>query len=343
MNGEKIRTGSETISVIVPVYQVEPYLRACVNSILEQTDPDFEVILVDDGSTDGSGRICDEYARRDPRITVIHKSNGGLSSARNAGIEQAHGAYLAFADSDDVITPTMLEKLRRRIRETGAELALCSIQYVDEKGENIVSGDPAREYRLPEAVWTQEEFWEQKRRHPSPAFVVAWNKLYRRELFETLRYPEGKLHEDEFVLHRIIDSCRKIADCPEPLYLYRQREKSTMTAGVSERMLDKQEALLARAEYFCKKKNDKMVQVTVLEMIDFMEWFSYESELAGKPLSSRYQMLQRELIEWTCQPGLHFSVLCRTAVFLYRHEIFPYRFLRKMYGKWVSFRKKIRS
>lgn len=330
----------EKISVIVPVYKVEPYLRQCVESIRAQTYQNLEILLVEDGSPDRCGVICEEYAAKDPRIVVIHQPNGGLSSARNTGIGQAKGAYLAFVDSDDRIAPTMLETLYRRARETGAELTLCNIRYVDECGQRILSGDPAREYRLPEAVWTQDEFWEQKRKKASPVYVVAWNKLYRRELFRAVRYPVGKLCEDEFVLHQIIDQCSRIATVPELLYDYCQRTGSIMTNKVNPRMLDKQEALLARAEYFYQKKHDSLVQTTVLEMIDLMEWFAYETKRAGNPLPELYAQRKQELLAFTRRPVCSLSPVYWGVVLSYRWGIFPYRFLRELYWWWVERRKK---
>lgn len=136
----------EQISVIIPIYNVEKYLSDCVESVLKQTYTDLEIILVDDGSQDASGQICDDYAKQDSRVQVIHKKNGGLSSARNAGIDQATGQYFFFLDSDDWIAENALELLYKEIKSTGSDLALCNMQYVDEQGKNLENQSAYRAY-----------------------------------------------------------------------------------------------------------------------------------------------------------------------------------------------------
>lgn len=336
---EKPRT--ETISVIVPIYKVEPYLRQCVDSILAQTYRDLEIILVDDGSPDNCGRICDEYAKKDPRVVVIHQKNSGLSSARNAGIKRAGGAYLNFVDSDDFLAPAMLEKLHQSLKKADAELSFCYLQYVNEAGENI-PGDRTIQH-APEigSVWSEERFWEQRRTQKLASYVGAWAKLYHRELFAAVYYPDGKLHEDEFVLHRIIGQCSRIAEVPERLYFYRQRADSiTAAEQLDPRRLDKIEAYLERCEYFRQKGSWKMLQFTLFDIIDRMEVFAYESDLAGRPLPERYAPLKEQIIAFTHRPVKIYSPVYWGVVLSYRWGIFPYRLIRTVYWGWVNFRKK---
>ena len=180
------------ISVIVPIYKVEKYLHRCIDSVLAQTFTDFELILVDDGSPDNCGKICDEYAEKDNRIHVIHKENGGLSDARNAGIDWAFAnsdsEWITFIDSDDWIHPKYLETLYNAVKETGCEISICG--YEETTGDSPKVDD----INLQAVIVSTEDFFCE---HNVNA-VVAWGKLYKKELFREIRYPVGKLHEDEF-------------------------------------------------------------------------------------------------------------------------------------------------
>ena len=183
------------VSIIVPVYQVKDYLRQCVDSILNQTFKDYELILVDDGSTDESGKICDEYSMKDPRIIVIHKTNGGLSDARNAGIEIAKGKYFSFIDSDDIVTDDFIESLYNCIEENKCKLAISNITAFYEDGtENEAFYKPVDS---PKVVVGDE-------RYKSVVRPSACNKMYARDLFDEIKYPKGKLYEDLYIYHYLL-------------------------------------------------------------------------------------------------------------------------------------------
>ena len=237
------------ISVIIPVYKVEDYLDRCVRSVQKQTLSDLEIILVDDGSPDGCGALCDRYAAEDSRIKVIHKENGGLSSARNAGLSLATGEYIAFVDSDDHIEPTMYEVLLRALEEGEADLSLCNYAFVDET--NAADG---RKPPLTDAVLDRRQVLERLGGDEAEQvyYVTAWNRLYKRSLWANLRFPEGKLHEDEFTAQQIYDRCEKVATVSQVLYRYVQRSGSIM-GSVSVRSLDGVEALCERAEFFLRE------------------------------------------------------------------------------------------
>ncbi|EOH87788.1 glycosyltransferase family 2 protein [Enterococcus pallens] len=218
------------ISIIVPVYNVEKYLHKCVDSILIQTFTDFEVILVDDGSLDNSGQICDEYAKKDDRVKVIHKKNGGLSDARNAGIDVAKGKYLGFVDSDDYIERDMYELLYENIVKEKADLSICGIYHVYE-GKN------------PEKK--QEKYMLLDRNeamllifHGNQISDHAVNKLYARSIFDTLRYPIGKYHEDSFAIVSILDNCEKIVVDTKQKYYYYHRNDSITSQKFSKKHLE---------------------------------------------------------------------------------------------------------
>ena len=217
------------LSVIVPVYNVEAYLPRCVDSILRQSYDNLEVILVDDGSRDGSGRICDEYAAGDPRVKVIHKENGGLSSARNAGLDTAAGEYLTFVDSDDWIEPDAYGPMIALLEESGAAL-VCGGRYdVDGKtGEKTLGLCPKKTERISGQEMAGRLFlWD-------GCDSSACDKLYRRRLFESFRYPEGKVCEDVCVTYRILLEAGTVVLWNRPFYNYYHRPDSITTASHSE-------------------------------------------------------------------------------------------------------------
>lgn len=233
------------ISVIVPIYRVEKYLPACIDSILNQTFTDFELILVDDGSPDRCPEICDEVARRDARVRVIHQANAGLSAARNAGIEAAHGAWLSFVDSDDFLAPDFLETLHDAAVRAGADCVLCGVQLTDEAGQKI--GQPLS---VADGVRTGRSILETLCRAPEITYLVAWNKLYRRDVFQTLRYPVGMQNEDTYLAAELFDTVQTVICVSKPMYFYRQRADSIMHTAVTTRNLDRMWAFEHCFAYF---------------------------------------------------------------------------------------------
>lgn len=218
------------ISIIVPVYKVEKYLEKCVDSILAQTFTDFELILVDDGSPDRSGAMCDEYAQKDSRVRVIHKENGGLSSARNAGIDVAKGRYLGFVDSDDYIAADMYELLYQEITQSQADLAICGIY-------DVYEGKPPKiKKKIHEVVSPEEALLLILQ--GNIISVHAYNKLYKKNLFDEIRYPIGKYHEDSFIIVDVLDKCNKVAINSSQKYYYFHREGSITTESFSEKQFE---------------------------------------------------------------------------------------------------------
>lgn len=264
---------NDLISIIVPVFNVKTYLKKCVNSILKQTYHNIEIVLVDDGSTDGSALICDEYQLKDERIRVVHQKNKGLSAARNIGIELAKGKYIAFVDSDDYIADKMIEVLYELIIENEAELAICNIECVYDSGEKKEMCSPLRNRIYLSNEWIEELFhsltWY---------YVVAWNKLYKKELWNKVRYPVGYIHEDEAVIHRILKQCKKIVTTEEKLYYYRQNPKSIMHAEQNIKHTDKYFAFADRLCYLYKDLSlDKRIFMCKIFWGNFLEeyyWFS---------------------------------------------------------------------
>lgn len=239
------------ISVIVPIYKVEKYIVDCVDSIANQTYKNLEIILVDDGSPDNCPAICDEYAEKDPRVVVIHKNNGGLSDARNVGLDRATGEYIGFVDGDDYISPNMYAVLINRLQEHGADMAICNYLCVDESHEPVAGKNCVQPLR--NECLTAEHFIEGYSGPYGWYYVVAWNKLYKKELFDQLRYPLGKQHEDEFLIHHIVYRCKIISCVEDSLYFYLQRSESIMAQQFSVKTMDIGEALMDQY-HFAKGK-----------------------------------------------------------------------------------------
>ena len=211
------------ISVIVPVYNVSPYLREALDSLIHQTWKNLEILLVDDGSTDGSGEICDEYAR-DPRVRVFHQENRGLSGARNTGLDHMTGEYVAFLDPDDAFYPEMIEKLFLALSGNHVDLVACGFDYLRTEG-SLSEAKITEQFVFPreKVLWRQDLFWAMaKDEFPT----VAWNKLYRRSLWDGLRYPEGWIYEDIRTIPQILDRCNHVAVIPQALVCRRKRKNS---------------------------------------------------------------------------------------------------------------------
>jgi glycosyltransferase involved in cell wall biosynthesis len=237
------------ISIIVPIYKVEKYLSKCIESLLVQTFKEIELILVNDGSPDSCGELCDEYAKKDNRIKVIHKKNGGISSARNAGINIATGKYIGFVDGDDYIHPNMYELLYKKAVDSSSDIVLCDYYSIEENEllENLYCN-----YEIEAQNYTNLEALEELFGEDRIKFVVPWNKLYKRSLFSNLQYEVGRIHEDEFIAHKVLYKSSKVTYLPIKLYYYFQRTNSIMRSRFNIKRLDRVYALKDRVDYFNK-------------------------------------------------------------------------------------------
>lgn len=258
------------ISVIVPVYNVCEYLERCIRSVLGQTYQDFELILVDDGSTDGSGMICDRYARENSRVFVIHQENAGLSAARNAGIEAAKGEYVAFIDSDDFIHERMLEILYANSKGYDADISVCDFWWQEESDSiSYEIGENKTEFFEGNAV--MQQLFEKEL-----VTVIACNKLYKRELFNCLRFREGKLHEDEFIIHSLLYKCGRSVYTSCKLYYYMKHNSTITTSLLNRRKLtDIIQAFSERLFFFEEKgladSHDRTFRRLISMHIDYYE------------------------------------------------------------------------
>ncbi len=237
----------ELISIIVPVYKVEPYLDKCVSSIVDQTYKNLEIILVDDGSPDNCPAMCDEWTKKDSRIKVIHKQNGGLSDARNAGMSIATGEFIGFVDSDDLIDKGFTEQLYNALKETGADISACDFREFHDDTEVSVSVNKTAQVEVSTCEEAIEDIQHNRRFR-----AVVWNKLYTRKILSGESFETGRKHEDEFFTYRLYDKASGLAYIDVPLYSYRQRPGSIMTS-FSPEYLDILDAYLERIALLRKK------------------------------------------------------------------------------------------
>lgn len=235
------------VSIIIPVYNVERYLRRCLSSVIAQSYSRLEIILIDDGSTDSSGSICEQFRDSDQRITVIHKTNGGLSSARNAGLDIHRGEYIMFVDSDDFIHPdTVSDALGAALKEE-ADIVEFGIEYVHEGQDMNWIHYELSDYSIYEGESVLENILSYKFR------IMAYGKLYRSFLFDGIRFPDGRIHEDEFTTPYIVERCRRYCRISGCYYAYLQRENSIMHTAFSPKRLDGLEAHEERFKYFSSR------------------------------------------------------------------------------------------
>lgn len=239
------------VTVIIPVYKVEKFLPDCVESVINQTYKNLEIILVDDGSPDACGSMCDNYAQIDQRIQVIHKDNGGLSDARNAGIKIASGTYLSFIDSDDFVFPEMISSFVDFAQKYNADIVSarylrcdCTDHYndfdfvQDIPHAKVISGSN----NAMEAFLSFDDIG-----------TVAWSKLYRYELFNNIRYPFGKYHEDVFTTYKLVDQCKTIVILNIPLYVYRKNDMSITSEPFSYKKFDMVQGKIEQAKFIQQK------------------------------------------------------------------------------------------
>ncbi len=256
---------NDLISVIIPIYKVEDYLRKCLDSILNQSYTNLEIILVDDGSPDSCPQICDEYAKKDPRIKVIHKKNGGLSDARNVGIESSSGKYISLIDSDDYVNKYFIETLYKHLIETQSDIAICNYQKV------FASDVIDIKNRFPDSdnfIYENDDKFSPLYTRFGTPFVVAWNKLYKAEIFKqhNIRYPLGKIHEDEFVIHELLNVAERVCFFETPLYNYVIRDGSIMSQKFSEKNISAFDACINRILFY-QKHNPIFVEKAIKQLL----------------------------------------------------------------------------
>lgn len=248
------------ISVIVPVYNTEKYLRECLNSLCRQTLEEIQIILVDDGSQDKSGQICQEYAGEDTRIQVIHKKNGGLSDARNAGIRVASAKYIGFVDSDDSVDANFFEELYELILQTDADIAVGGIKHVTDEGKLLTARSVEKEKSLDRHDGMQELLFSKRISNS------VCNKLFKKHLFEGISFPVGKLYEDEYVTYRLFHKAKKSVMTNTVFYYYRSNPDSITHRKFSPQELDRILASEIKIQ-FCQENYPDLIHYAQYYMV----------------------------------------------------------------------------
>ena len=288
---------SDLISVIIPVYNVQGYLPACLDCVCGQTYENLEIILVDDGSTDRSGAICQEYAQKDQRIRVLHKANGGQSSARNRGIDIAKGTFLTFVDSDDLVAPDLVEALLGAIGD--CDISMCDRQKFTQKPDGVDDDGSVRVFNRDQML---------RKIYDAPKYIAIWGKLYRRELFENFRFAEGIIYEDEDALPQLFYASRSVAILQAQKYFYRVRPDSTMTAAFSKKRLDIISVSKRRIHLFTQWGLTDLRKIAVKDYYRHLK--RLEQQTAAPEWKAEHTLVQKELAGWP-EYGVKFSLLER--------------------------------
>lgn len=283
---------TDLISIIVPVYKAEKFIKKCVDSILNQTYENIEILLIDDESPDNSRAICDNLASIDKRIRVIHQKNTGVSGARNTGIRLARGDYLAFVDSDDWIDKEMISVLYNLMQKHNTPVSACGIEMVSEKGHVAYFSDNINETIVFSKNQALNELLDDiKLRN------VCYNKLYKRELFEGISFPVGKIFEDLSIMYRIVEKCEKVVYTGKPLYCYYRSDGSLLRSIDPVTKFDKVTACMERAKYFRKHNPDLFRKASWLYVKCSLVVLANTSSSDNKLLKTR-RKTRRTLLHW---------------------------------------------
>lgn len=286
-------SGKDTIliSVIVPVYNVERYLERCIESILNQTYKNIEIILVNDGSVDGSGVICDNYAMKNENIEVIHKKNEGAALARNVGIATAKGEYIGFVDGDDYVEPTMFEQLLEVMRKNKVRLSICNFFCQDEDGNQIELNESVPIEN--EVISAREASLRLQLRNGWP-YVVPWNKLYHKSLVNSNYFPAGKYYEDEFVIAQLFWNAKEVActNSKEYHYIYMRKSGATESNNLIRRM-DALEAIYLRCMFYQKIGQIDLIKEERAAFFTLLEKYSILEEASSEEIKLRLKQLQK--------------------------------------------------
>jgi glycosyltransferase involved in cell wall biosynthesis len=289
-----IKSKEALVSIVIPVYKVEKYIYGCLESVITQSYKNLEIILVDDGSPDKCGIICDKFAKIDQRINVIHKKNGGVSEARNYGIEKARGDYITFVDSDDQIHPEMIKYLVEGLEKSGADISICGYSKVLEPVDEFPKLNLSNDWKVKSGEKVCERMYKK-----DASLVVVYKKMYKKELWRKLRFPVGKIHEDEFLSYKLFMNSVKIAYSEDKLYYYLKRTGSIMNTKYSNLRLDCFEAIEEQIEYFKERRINNLEKEALKHKFYFcikgLEEVSENQKDLQKKLKVEYKRTLRQI------------------------------------------------
>ena len=280
------------ISVIMPVYNVEKYLEQCINSIICYGG-NIEVILVDDGSTDECPVMCEEWAQKDSRIKVVHKQNGGLSDARNAGLERSTGDYIMFVDSDDFVDETICDVLLNDLKNNDADFSMCGVEICNDYSAN------SKNKKNKVVIFKEQEVIKSLLLGKINYLVIACGKLYKRKLFEKLNFKVGKFHEDEFFIHHILGETNCFTYNSNPLYKYYCNSQSITNNIKEKNILDAQEAFDERYVYLSNKvpKLQKLIDQHYLSNLRALVLSSLKFKALNKKLEDKFKCFYKKSLK----------------------------------------------
>lgn len=328
------------ISIIIPVYNVEKYLGYCIDSVLKQTYHNIQVILVDDGSTDTCSNICDAYKLKDNRVEVIHKKNGGLSDARNTGLKSIKGDYICFVDSDDRISPVMIEKLYKALIDNNSDISICGIEdiFIDVPKEEslfdgyfqritVLSGELATEYIL-----------EDKK-----ILAYVCNKMFRSELFKGIEFPIGKRFEDMYITHELTHLAKNVVVIPDKLYIYYHHSQSISSTNTLQNYNDICGAYLKRLDFtikFCPSMYKEVLKQTTIGCINFYNLILKEPKSSINFDSSYVKSFLKKNRKDIIQSGLipiKYKIYCLCISYLTLVYNISFSFLHRIMNNLSSF------
>lgn len=300
---------SPLISVIVPIYNVEPYLRRCLDSVVNQTYRNLEIILVDDGSPDQCPKTCDEYAEKDSRIKVIHKKNGGLSDARNVGINAASGEYFSFVDGDDAVHMDFISKLLLAIKTSGKKMSACMFQFFSDDNPLCFKSleGSVKVLNLEGALRLYCSLMPQK----STPLISSCTKLYHRSLFQELRFPVKRIYEDACVSYKLLDSANGVALVDDPLYGYYMRSGSIMGQKENHALYDVLDPYKEAIQFFSENKKENVAQLFYPPLVMreiYRYWVASTQKKDEKETKEALVLIREDCRKMCLCKEVHFSI-----------------------------------
>lgn len=325
------------ITIIVPVYNTEKFLDRCITSLINQTYKDLEIILVDDGSVDSSLKICKDFESKDDRIKVIHKENGGQGSARNLALDIASGDYIGFVDSDDFIHPRFYEILMNLLVDKDADIVCCHYQFINPDAECEFDEIDYDTILSSGTILETNEFLSQfENYYHAVSWISPCTKIYKRELFDGVRYPQGVIDEDSYILHHIIGNSKKMFRIKTPLYYYVWSQGSTSRSDFSAKRFHKNGCNLDRVKFFKERKmNSQVYYFERLYLIEVLKMYynvknNYPEFLGDyKPYLKEYKKNLKSFL--SCN-----NRICRMERVIFRIFAVSPKLAEKLYNKYLA-------
>lgn len=330
------------VSVIIPVFNVQPYLRENLDSVINQTYENLEIIIVDDGSTDGSSKICDEYAEKDKRVRLIHQENKGLSAARNVGLDIMAGETVTFLDSDDKYHLDFISSMLHAMQKNNSDIVMCKYSVHRTEREMKLNGSEEAFPRIEQGFYDRVS--SLRARADGGINSNVWNKLFRSELWKNVRFPVGHVYECVAVSYQVLDRCNRLYVLDELLYLHRIRSGSIISARSATSRYDYVLAL-AEAETFIKERNPSVFdgeQLIKVRRLKLKQMIIYFFLCGGENKETDLEILKKQIIEWHDEVGIS-SIRYKIAYYLIRYCPWLLRIAYPMYNRIRTIQRKVKD